>query len=194
MPALSRSPPVSSCELDGAARFPHAARTDFSSNNEWVASSTGEKFDVINPANGKVITQVAHASKEDVDTAVKAARTAFNTTWGTHVHGAARGALLLKLADIMERDTAKIAALESFDSGKGVRIAREADTGDAIACLRYYAGLADKYFGQTINQFGDDKFVYTVHQPIGVCGQIIPWNYPLLMVGGCGVLGRNKLF
>jgi len=81
----------------------------------------------------------------------------------------------------MERDAEKIAAIESLNSGKGVRIALLSDVGDSVACLRYYAGLADKFFGQTIPHFGTEKFCYTVHQPIGVCGQIIPWNYPLLM-------------
>ncbi|KAL7418774.1 hypothetical protein Q5752_006457 [Cryptotrichosporon argae] len=150
-------------------------------NNEWVEASDAKTFDTVNPATGEVLVAVAHATKDDVDRAVKAARTAFKTTWGTNVAGAERGAILNKLADLMERDTAKLAAVESVNSGKGIRIARDADVADSIACLRYYAGLADKTFGQTINHFGGEKFVYTLHQPIGVCGQIIPWNYPLLM-------------
>ncbi|WOO76474.1 Aldehyde dehydrogenase [Vanrija pseudolonga] len=150
-------------------------------NNEWVDPVKGETFDTVNPATGEKLISVAHASKEDVDLAVKAARKAFKTTWGGNVAGTERAAVLFKLADLIERDAEKIGALESLNSGKGVRIAREADVADTVACFRYYAGLADKVFGQTIDTFGSEKFVYTLHQPIGVCGQIIPWNYPLLM-------------
>ena len=89
--------------------------------------------------------------------------------------------MLNKLADLMERDAEKLGALESLNSGKGVRIAREADVGDSVGCLRYYAGLADKIHGNTIDTFGKDKFAYTIYQPFGVCGQIIPWNYPISM-------------
>lgn len=80
----------------------------------------------------------------------------------------------------MEADP-HLAELESVNSGKGVRIAKEADVADSVACLRYYAGMADKIHGQTIDAFGKEKIIYTLHEPIGVCGQIIPWNYPLLM-------------
>ncbi|RSH82124.1 aldehyde dehydrogenase (NAD(P)(+)) ald5 [Saitozyma podzolica] len=150
-------------------------------NNEFRASSSGQTVPTINPANGETLLEVSHASQEDVDEAVRAARKAFETAWGNNVQASERGALLNKLADLMERDAEKLAALESLDSGKGIRIVREIDLPDSVACLRYYAGLADKFFGQTIPHFGKDKFVYTIHQPIGVCGQIIPWNYPLLM-------------
>ncbi|OCF31508.1 aldehyde dehydrogenase (NAD+) [Kwoniella heveanensis BCC8398] len=150
-------------------------------NNEWVESQSGETFSTVNPATGKPFLDFAHASKEDVDAAVKSSRKAFKTTWGDNVTAVERGALLDKLADLLERDAAKIGALESLNSGKGVRIAREFDVGDSIATLRYYAGLADKLHGQTLNHYAKEKFVYTIHQPIGVCGQIIPWNYPLQM-------------
>jgi len=80
--------------------------------------------------------------------------------------------VLNKLADLMERDAQLLAELESYNSGKGVRIAREADVGDTVACLRYYAGICDKIHGQTIDSFGNEKMVYTLHEPIGVCGQM----------------------
>ncbi|GFZ48470.1 aldehyde dehydrogenase (NAD+) [Saitozyma sp. JCM 24511] len=150
-------------------------------NNEWSPSSSQETFATINPATGEKQLDFAHGSAADVDRAVKAARKAFKTTWGNNIPATERAAALNKLADLMERDSDKLAALESINSGKGVRIARDADVADSVACLRYYAGLADKFFGQTIPHFGKEKFVYTLHQPIGVCGQIIPWNYPLLM-------------
>lgn len=81
-------------------------------------------------------------------------------------------AVLNRFADLMERDTEILAELESWNSGKGVRIARESDVADTVACLRYYAGMADKFFGQTIDTFGKDKLIYTLHEPIGVCGQM----------------------
>jgi aldehyde dehydrogenase (NAD+) len=80
-----------------------------------------------------------------------------------------------RFADLIERDGAHLAALESFDSGKGVKIALDSDVGDTVACLRFFAGLSDKIHGQTIDCFGQEKMVYTLHEPIGVCGQIIPW-------------------
>ncbi|WVW85191.1 hypothetical protein I302_107229 [Kwoniella bestiolae CBS 10118] len=150
-------------------------------DNEWVESLSKETFSTVNPATGKPFLGFAHAKKEDVDRAVKSSRKAFKTVWGNNVAATERAALLNKFADLIERDAAKIGALESLNSGKGVRIAREFDVGDSVAALRYYAGLADKSHGQTLNHFGGEKFVYTLHQPIGVCGQIIPWNYPLMM-------------
>ncbi|OCF75606.1 aldehyde dehydrogenase (NAD+) [Kwoniella mangroviensis CBS 8886] len=150
-------------------------------DNEWVESLSKETFSTVDPATGKPFLDFEHAKKEDVNRAVASSRKAFNTVWGNNVAATDRAALLNKFADLMERDAAKIGALESLNSGKGVRIAREFDVGDSIAAFRYYAGLADKSHGQTINHFGGEKFVYTLHQPIGVCGQIIPWNYPLMM-------------
>lgn len=143
-----------------------------SSNNEWIAPKSGETFSTVNPATGEKLVDVAHASKEDVDTAVAAARKAFRETWGRNVPSADRGALLFKLADLLERDADKIARVESLNGGKGVRIAREGDVADSVACFRYYGGLADKTYGQTIDHFGKEKVCHTYHQPIGVCGQM----------------------
>ncbi|TYJ57766.1 hypothetical protein B9479_001620 [Cryptococcus floricola] len=150
-------------------------------NGEWVESVKKETFATVNPATGQKLLDFQHAQGEDIDIAVKAARKAFKTTWGTTLPAAQRGALLNKLADLVERDADKLAALESLNSGKGVRIAREVDIADSVACIRYFAGLADKIHGQSIDTFGGEKFAYTLHQPIGVCGQIIPWNYPTMM-------------
>ncbi|TXT07444.1 hypothetical protein VHUM_03164 [Vanrija humicola] len=150
-------------------------------NNEWVAPVAAETFKTVNPATGEHLVDIAHASAADVDAAVRAARTSFRSTWGMKVSGAERAAVISKLADLLERDADFIAALESLNSGKGIRMARTTDVADAVACLRYYAGLADKIHGQTIDSFGGEKLCYTLHQPIEVCGQIIPWNYPLLM-------------
>ncbi|BEJ14568.1 hypothetical protein CspHIS471_0403350 [Cutaneotrichosporon sp. HIS471] len=149
-------------------------------NGQWIAGR-GEAFSTVNPATGEKLVEVSHASAEDVDDAVKAARHAFKTTWGMNVAATERARLINRLADLLERDAHRIAAVESLNGGKGIRIAREADVADSVACLRYYAGMADKIHGQTTDAFGGDKLALTLHQPIGVCGQIIPWNYPLQM-------------
>ncbi|BGP16835.1 hypothetical protein JCM10213v2_004840 [Rhodosporidiobolus nylandii] len=149
-------------------------------NNEWRDSSDSSTFSVLNPATGQEITQVAHAKEADVDAAVSAARKAFKTTWGRNVVPEERARLLNKFADLMERDIEFLAQLESLNGGKGVRVAREMDIADAIGCLRYYAGWAGKVTGETI-ELGPTKQAYTLLEPIGVCGQIIPWNYPIGM-------------
>ena len=93
-------------------------------NNEWVAASDKGTFETVNPATGKKLVDVAHATKTDVDAAARAARKAFKTTWGNNVVATERAAALNRLADLMERDAEKLAAIESLNSGKGVRIAR----------------------------------------------------------------------
>ncbi|GAA6058900.1 hypothetical protein JCM10212_002852 [Sporobolomyces blumeae] len=150
-------------------------------DGEWVEADDGSVFDVVNPATGDKLTQVSHGKASDVDKAVRAARTAFKTTWGRNTVPHERAALLNKFADLMERDQQFLAELESVDGGKGVRIARDIDIADSIACLRYYAGWAGKVAGETIDVSPKTKMVYTQLDPIGVCGQIIPWNYPIMM-------------
>jgi aldehyde dehydrogenase (NAD+) len=143
-----------------------------------VKGAEGKTFEVINPTNEKVITSVHEATEMDVDTAVAAARAAFEGAW-RQVTPSERGRYLNKLADLMERDIDTLAAIESLDNGKAFTMAK-GDTANAIGCLRYYAGWADKIHGQTIDT-NPETLTYTRHEPIGVCGQIIPWNFPLLM-------------
>ncbi|CAE6504780.1 unnamed protein product [Rhizoctonia solani] len=150
-------------------------------NNEFVASVTGDTLVTVNPSTEEEICKVQAASAKDIDLAVQAARKAFNTTWGKHISGTQRGALLHKLADLMERDAQTLAELEALDNGKPVTVARDVDVADSVGCLRYYAGWADKNHGQTIEVNDDTKMAYTRHEPVGVCGQIIPWNYPIMM-------------
>ncbi|KAL2853999.1 aldehyde dehydrogenase [Aspergillus pseudodeflectus] len=147
-------------------------------NNEFVKGAEGKTFEVINPTNEKVITSVHEATEKDVDAAVAAARAAFEGAW-RQVTPSERGRYLNKLADLMERDIDTLAAIESLDNGKAFTMAK-GDTANAIGCLRYYAGWADKIHGQTIDT-NPETLTYTRHEPIGVCGQIIPWNFPLLM-------------
>ncbi|CAP39433.1 Protein CBR-ALH-1 [Caenorhabditis briggsae] len=150
-------------------------------NNEFVPAKSGKTFETVNPANGRVLANVAEGDKADVDIAVKAARKAFQvgSEW-RRMDASQRGVLLNRLADLMERDRVILASLESLDNGKPYAIAYAADLALSIKTLRYYAGWADKNHGKTIPIEGD-YFTYTRHEPVGVCGQIIPWNFPLLM-------------
>nr|AVR59246.1 mitochondrial aldehyde dehydrogenase 2 [Platynereis dumerilii] len=151
-------------------------------NNEWQDAVSGKTFPTINPATGNVITQVAEGDKADVDKAVKAANNAFafGSEW-RRMDAATRGRLMYKLADLIERDKAYLAELETLDNGKPYQVAYNADLDLVIKCIRYYAGWADKNHGKVIPVHGDFH-TYTRHEPVGVCGQIIPWNFPLLML------------
>jgi len=150
-------------------------------NNEFHPSASGKTFPTINPSTEEVICHVQEGDKADVDKAVKAATDAFSLTspWRT-MDARDRGFLLLKLADLIERDRAYLASLETLDNGKPFQVAYAADVGLTMDCYRYYAGWSDKNHGKVIPTRGD-FFAYTRHEPIGVCGQIIPWNFPLLM-------------
>jgi aldehyde dehydrogenase (NAD+) len=148
-------------------------------NNEWINSESGKTFSTVNPSTGEEICQVAEADSADVEKAVKAARRAFQGPW-RRMSAAERGRLLGKLADLVEKHADELAHLETLDNGKPVHVARAADLPLTIACYRYYAGWADKIHGKTIPIAGD-YFCYTRHEPVGVVGQIIPWNFPLLM-------------
>jgi len=147
-------------------------------NNEWVKGVEGKTFETINPSNEKVITAVHEATEKDVDVAVKAARAAFEGVWHT-VTPSERGRKLMKLADLFEQHIDTLASVESLDNGKSLTMAK-VDVTNAAACLRYYGGWADKIHGQTIDT-NSETLSYTRHEPVGVCGQIIPWNFPLLM-------------
>ncbi|KAJ8401532.1 hypothetical protein AAFF_G00378490 [Aldrovandia affinis] len=150
-------------------------------NNEWHESSCGRKIPVFNPANGELICEVEEGVQEDIDKAVKCARKAFQlgSPW-RQMDASERGRMLNKLADLVERDHLKLATLEAIDSGKLFLMAYFVDLMGTIKTLRYYAGWADKIQGKTIPVDGE-YFTFTRHEPIGVCGQIIPWNFPLMM-------------
>ena len=147
---------------------------------KWLDSVSGKTFGTTNPATGDVICRVAEGDKADIDMAVKAARKAFESGPWPRLTPSARGVLINKLADAVEKHAEELAALESLDNGKPISDAMAADLPLSIACYRYYAGWADKIYGQTI-PFSPEFFCYTRHEPIGVVGQIIPWNFPLLM-------------
>ncbi|BCR90131.1 aldehyde dehydrogenase family protein [Aspergillus chevalieri] len=147
-------------------------------NNEYVKGSEGKTFETVNPANEQVITSVHEANEKDVDIAVAAARKAFEGEW-RRVTPSDRGRLLNKLADLIERDIDALAAIEALDNGKALTMAK-VDLANALGCIRYYAGWSDKIHGQTIDT-NPETLSYTRHEAIGVCGQIIPWNFPFLM-------------
>lgn len=148
-------------------------------NNEWVESVDKRTFEVINPANEEVICNVCEATEKDVDIAVAAARKAFEGEWRTTTPQE-RSVYLLRLADLVEKKLDLLAAVESLDNGKSISMAR-GDVGAVAGTIRYYGGWADKIEGKTMD-IAPDMFHYTRQEPVGVCGQIIPWNFPLLMV------------
>uniref|UniRef100_A0A8C5LYC4 aldehyde dehydrogenase (NAD(+)) n=1 Tax=Leptobrachium leishanense TaxID=445787 RepID=A0A8C5LYC4_9ANUR len=152
-------------------------------NNKWQDAVSGRTFPTIDPSTGEVITHVAEADKDDVDLAVKAAKEAFQlgSPWRC-MDASQRGQLLNRLADLIERDRLYLASLETFDNGKPFTASYAGDLDQVIKVYRYYAGFADKLHGKTIPMDGN-YFSYTRHEPIGVCGQIIPWNFPLVMQG-----------
>jgi aldehyde dehydrogenase (NAD+) len=160
---------------------PKVGQTNMLIGGKWVESRSGKRFPTLNPVNEQVIAQVAEGDTADVDAAVKAARDAFDTGPWSRTDARDRGRLMNKLADLMEANLEELAALETLDNGKPLRDARAADLPLAIDCLRYYAGWADKIKGDTIPVRGN-YFCYTRREPVGVAGQIIPWNFPILMV------------
>ncbi|XP_078482782.1 aldehyde dehydrogenase, mitochondrial [Ciona intestinalis] len=150
-------------------------------NNEWRNSISGKTFATINPCTEEKICDIQEGDKADVDLAVKAATEAFKlgSPWRT-MDASQRGVLLNKLADLINRDRHILASLETLDNGKPYNVSYNVDLELVIRCYRYYAGFADKNHGKLIPMDGN-AHAYTRHEPVGVCGQIIPWNFPLLM-------------
>ena len=159
---------------------PSIRRTQCFINGQWVDAASGKTFATVNPATEEVIAEIAEGDAADIDKAVKAARAAFETGPWHSIDARERGRLLYKLADLIEENLDELAALETLDNGKTITDSREVDLPLALDCLRYYAGWADKIHGKTIPIRGD-YFCYTRREPLGVVGQIIPWNFPILM-------------
>ena len=153
-------------------------------NGKWVEAASGKTFASYNPATGDVLANVAAGDKEDIDRAVKAARAAFETGPWSKISPAERGKMIWRLADLIDKHLEEFAQLESLDNGKPLKIARVADVPLTVEHFHYYAGWATKIEGNTIplTTARQGKFhAYTVREPVGVVGQIIPWNFPLLM-------------
>src|SRR5580658_3894670 len=147
---------------------------------KWLDSVSGKTFPAINPATGETICQVAEGDKADIDLAVKAARKTLESSAWSRMDAADRGRLLYKLADMVEKNAADLAALESLNCGKTITDS-QGDIQGVVNWFRYYAGWADKVEGRTVPVRGN-FLTYTLRQPVGVVGQIIPWNFPLLML------------
>src|SRR5215813_3005177 len=151
-------------------------------NGKWVESVSGKTFPTYNPATGEVLARVAEGDHEDIDLAVKAARAAFDAGPWRKMSPSERGRAIWRLADLLEKNLEGFAELEMLDNGKPLKIARVADVPLAVDLFRYMAGWATKIEGNTIPFSKPGKyFAYTVREPIGVVGQVIPWNFPLLM-------------
>jgi phenylacetaldehyde dehydrogenase len=152
-------------------------------NGKWVNSISGKTFPTYNPATGEVLAQIAEGDREDIELAVKAARKAFDNGSWRRLTASERGRLIWKLADLLEQHTEEFAYLESLDNGKPLNVAKVADVPLAVDLFRYMAGWATKIEGNTIPiSIPKSKFLaYTLREPVGVVGQIIPWNFPLLM-------------
>jgi phenylacetaldehyde dehydrogenase len=153
-------------------------------DGKWVEAASGKTFPSYDPATGEVLAQVASGEREDIDRAVRAARRAFDSgPWSESVTPSARARLLWKLADLVEQHLEEFAQLETLDNGKPVTVSRVADVPLAVDLLRYMAGWATKIEGSTIpiSVPGARYLAYTLREPVGVVGQIIPWNFPLLM-------------
>src|SRR5205823_12956856 len=154
-------------------------------DGKWSDAASGKTFDTYNPATGEVLARVAEGDREDIDRAVKATRKAFDGPW-SRMTASERGKLMWRLADLLEQHLEEFATLETLDNGKPLTISRVADVPLAVDLFRYMAGWATKVEGSTIPISvpyapGAQFHAFTQREPVGVVGQIIPWNFPLLM-------------
>ena len=148
-------------------------------DGQWIDAESGKTFTTPNPATGETLAEVAEADKADIDKAVAAARKAFDGKW-SKLSARDRGRLIYKLAQLIEEKANDLAALETADNGKPIRESLYVDLPQVAENFEYFAGWATKIEGETIPVPGK-MFNYTLREPVGVCGQIIPWNFPLLM-------------
>jgi aldehyde dehydrogenase (NAD+) len=168
-------------QLSEAARGFASRRHQLLIDGEPSGPADGRTFETIDPSTGGAITEVAQAGPDDVDRAVKAARRALGEgPWPT-APAAERARLMYRLADLVEANADELAELESLDNGKPVKLARIVDVSQTVAWLRHFAGWAERIRGEVIPVRQPDTHVYTRKEPVGVCGQIIPWNFPMMM-------------
>src|SRR6202165_2814591 len=148
-------------------------------DGQWIDAESGKTFTTPNPSTGETLAEVAEADKADIDKAVTAARRAFEGKW-SKISARDRGRMLYKLSQLIEENSAELAALETADNGKPIKESTYVDLPQVAENFEYFAGWATKIEGETIPVPGQ-MFNYTLREPVGVCGQIIPWNFPLLM-------------
>src|SRR2546425_3972218 len=149
-------------------------------DGKWVEAASGKKSETVTPATGQVLARVAEGDKEDIDRAVRAARRAFDDGKWARMNPTERQRLLLRIADLIEANGDELAQLETLDNGKPFMESRHVDIPATAETFRYYAGWVNKIYGET-NPSDAAFFNFTLREPVGVCGQIIPWNFPLLM-------------
>jgi coniferyl-aldehyde dehydrogenase len=166
--------------LDSFVKIPDIKFTKLFINGEFIDSISGSTFETIDPRTGEVITRVAEGRKEDIDLAVKAARNAFDHGPWPRFSGSARGKIMMKFANLIDENAEELAILDTIDGGKLFGIGKGFDIPQAAECLRYYAGAADKIHGETLKMSSEFQ-AYTLKEPVGVVGHIIPWNFPSQM-------------
>jgi acyl-CoA reductase-like NAD-dependent aldehyde dehydrogenase len=150
-------------------------------DGERVPAADGRTFDTLDPATATPITSVAHAGSEDIDRALGAARRALDAGSWAKASASARARLINLLADEIERHADELAEIESLDNGKPLKLAKVVDVASAAAHFRHFAGWAERVTGDVLPVHQPGMLCYTLKEPVGVCGQIIPWNFPLLM-------------
>src|ERR1041384_2226835 len=149
-------------------------------NGNWVDAVSGKTFSSYDPSTGEVLAQIAEGDREDINRAVEAARKAFETGPWRKMTASERGRLIWKLGDLLEQNLEEFAEIETLDNGKPLKVAKVADVPLAVDLFRYMAGWATKIEGNTIPISGN-FLAYTLREPVGVVGQLIPSNFPLLM-------------
>ncbi|KAL4374844.1 hypothetical protein S245_017490 [Arachis hypogaea] len=161
-------------------KIPKIKFTNLFINGEFVDSVSGKRFETVDPRTEEVITEIAEATKEDIDIAVKAARQAFDSGPWPRMPGAERAKIMLKWAELIEENIEEIAALDTIDGGKLYSWCKAVDVPEASNLLRYYAGAADKIHGEVFKT-SRNLHLYSLMEPVGVVGHIIPWNFPTVM-------------
>ncbi|GAB4832941.1 Aldehyde dehydrogenase 2 member C4 [Ancistrocladus abbreviatus] len=166
--------------LESGNKIPEIRFTKLFINGEFVDSISGKTFETIDPRNGEVIARIAEGENADIDLAVKAAREAFDHGPWPRMSGYARGRIMMKYADLVEERGEELAMLDALDAGKLFGLVKAVDIPGAAAQLRYFSGAADKIHGETL-KLSSEFQGYTLREPMGVVGHIIPWNFPITM-------------
>ncbi|KAL0013931.1 hypothetical protein SO802_001000 [Lithocarpus litseifolius] len=163
--------------LESSVKIPTIKFTKLFINGEFVDSISGKTFETIDPRTGEAIARIAEGDKEDVDLAVNAARHAFDNGPWPRLPGSERAKRMMKFADLIDQNVEELAALDTLDAGKLFSMGKAVDIPSSADTLRYYAGAADKIHGDVL-KMSREFHAYTLHEPIGVVGHIIPWNFP----------------
>src|SRR5271155_4669333 len=178
VPSIEKS--TQGAKVTAVLEFLKHSPTKLLIGGKWVPAQSGKTLETINPANEEVLALIAEGDKADVDEAVKAARKAFEEGKWRSISPHQRTRYLLKIAELIDKYADELAELESLDNGKPVSQARAIDIAGAAGIFRYFAGWPTKIYGET-NPSDPSTFNYTLREPVGVCGLITPWNFPLMM-------------